>query len=210
MALLPITNPFSTAPMFLAITEGDSDADRARQANMGVLYMFLILFTFLIAGTLIMNFFGISIPGLRIAGGIMIARIAMKMLQPKKEDEQTDEEQKESRGKNDVSFSPLAMPSLSGPGSIAATIGLTSLVKNWFDYVAIALGILGVCLLCWAVLRGATRITRVLGVNGMHALTKIMGFLLLCVGIQFIVNGILGVLTDEKFISTIVATIKGL
>ena len=203
MALFPIANPFSTAPVFLAITHGDSDERRAKQARMGVIYMFCILFMFLIAGTMIMKFFGISIPGLRIAGGIMIAKIALNMLRPAREDEQTNEEEEESIDKRDVSFTPLAMPSLSGPGAIAVTIGLTSHVVHWTNYVAIVFGLLVVCALCWIVLRAATRIVRLLGVNGMNAMTKFMGFLLLCVGIQFVVNGIIGIVTDAKFLQAL-------
>ncbi len=81
-ALLPIANPFSTAPVFLAITDGDSEEKRAQQIRMGIIYMFAILVVFLVAGTMILNFFGISTPGLRIAGGIMIVRISIQMLNP--------------------------------------------------------------------------------------------------------------------------------
>lgn len=73
VALLPIINPFSTAPMFLAITEGDSEEYRQKQARKAVIYMVCILIAFLVSGSFIMNFFGLSIPGLRIAGGILVA-----------------------------------------------------------------------------------------------------------------------------------------
>jgi multiple antibiotic resistance protein len=69
IALLPIINPFAATPVFLAITEGDTELQRERQARRGCLYMVAILVLSLIGGTFIMNFFGISIPGLRIAGG---------------------------------------------------------------------------------------------------------------------------------------------
>ena len=96
----------------------------------------------LIGGTFIMNFFGISIPGLRIAGGIMMSGIGLSMLTPHKPETREDAEEREAaRRKVDISFSPLAMPMLSGPGSIAVTVGLTSLAKGWTDYIAIILGI---------------------------------------------------------------------
>ena len=199
-ALLPIANPFSTAPVFLAITDGDSEEKRAQQIRMGIIYMFAILVVFLVAGTMILNFFGISIPGLRIAGGIMIVRISIQMLNPSREDEQTPEEEAESRQKKDISFTPLAMPSLSGPRAIAVTIGLTSLVQHWLDYVAIICGIFVVCLFCFVVLRSASKIVAFMGANSMNAMTKIMGFLLLCVGVQFVVNGIKGIVMDPEFL----------
>ena len=140
--LLPILNPFSTAPLFLAITEGYDEAERKEQARRGVLYMVAILGVFLLAGTLIINAFGISLPGVRIAGGILVGRVAFRMLYPKDRVGLTPEEEKESRNKADISFFPLAMPSLSGPGSIAATISLATIVERWWDYIAISVGIL--------------------------------------------------------------------
>jgi multiple antibiotic resistance protein len=196
VALLPIVNPFYTAPIFLAITEGDSDAKRREQAKKGSFYMVCILVGCVIGGTFLIKFFGISIPGLRIAGGIMIAGIAMQMMRPQRESPQSREERAESVHKPDISFTPLAIPSLSGPGSIAVTIGLTSLASGWLDRLAIMLGIAIMGVITYSGLRVATRLVRHLGVTGLNALTKLMGFLLLCVGIQFVVNGIIGIVTD--------------
>ena len=126
ITLLPLINPLATAPTFLAITEGDTDERRHEQLRNACFYMIGILVSFLIGGTFIMNFFGISIPGLRIAGGLLVAGIGFGMLLGKNEAKPTDSVQAAARAKRDVSFSPLAMPMLSGPGSIAVTIGFTS------------------------------------------------------------------------------------
>src|SRR6478736_7031396 len=80
IGLLPIINPLSAGPTFLAITEGDSEERRSQQALKGSLYMVAILVSFLIGGTFIMQFFGISIPGLRITGGILLTGIGLDML----------------------------------------------------------------------------------------------------------------------------------
>ena len=106
----------------------------------------------------------------------------------------------EARAKADVSFSPLAMPMLSGPGSIAVTVGFTSLASHWLDYVAIILGILVVAAVSYAILRASHRIVSVIGLNGMNVLTKMMGFLLVCIGIQFVVNGIVGVAMEPELV----------
>lgn len=207
VALLPIINPFSTAPMFLAITEGDSEMERREQARKAVIYMVCILVAFLVGGTFIMQFFGLSLPGLRIAGGILVAGVGMRMLYPKDTD-QTSAEHQESKRKRDVSFTPLAMPSLAGPGAISVTIGLTSLATSWLDFAAIILGILLVAVMVFVTLRLSTRLVRVLGVNGLHAMTKIMGFLILCVGVQFIVNGVIGVASSPELINGIIQAIN--
>jgi multiple antibiotic resistance protein len=197
IALLPIINPFASTPVFLAITEGDTELQRERQARRGCLYMVAILVLSLIGGTFIMNFFGISIPGLRIAGGLLVSGIGLSMLSSRTP-AQEERERDAARAKRDISFTPLAMPMLSGPGSIAVTIGFTSLAETPLDYAAIILGIIVVAFISYLVLRISSRIVQVIGINGMSALTKIMGFLLLCIGIQFVVNGLLGVATDPE------------
>lgn len=197
IGLLPIINPLSAGPTFLAITEGDSDERRRQQARNGCLYMVGILVSFLIGGTFIMNFFGISIPGLRIAGGILLTGIGMQMLAAAKPDPTESHEQHEAaRRKVDISFSPLAMPMLSGPGSIAVTLGFTSLATGWLDYVAIIAGIVCVALITYVVLRLSGRLVQVIGPVGVNAMTKIMGFLIMSMGVQFVVNGVLAIATD--------------
>lgn len=201
IGLLPIINPLAAAPTFLAITEGDSVERRREQARKGCFYMVGILVSFLIGGTFIMNFFGISIPGLRIAGGILMSGIGMGMLAPQKNAANPDAEEREAaRKKVDISFSPLAMPMLSGPGSIAVTLGFTSLATAWTDYLAIIAGIVCVAALTYFVLRLSGRIVNLIGPVGVNAMTKIMGFLIMCIGVQFVVNGILGIATDPELL----------
>jgi multiple antibiotic resistance protein len=199
IGLLPIINPLAAGPTFLAITEGDSEEFRRQQARKGCLYMVAILVSFLIGGTFLMNFFGISIPGLRIAGGILITGIGMSMLAARKS-ESPAEEHEAARLKGDISFSPLAMPMLSGPGSIAVTLGFTSLATDWIDYLAIIAGIVSVAAITYAVLRVAGRLVGLIGPVGVNALTKIMGFLIMTMGVQFVVNGIIAIATDPELL----------
>ncbi len=202
VALLPMINPLASAPTFLAITDGDSHARRMEQLRWACIYMVVILVVFLVGGTFIMRFFGISIPGLRIAGGMLVAGIGFGMLMgPPRTTNTPDEEA--ARAKRDISFSPLAMPMLSGPGSIAVTIGFTSLATQWLDYIAIIFGILIVAVISYVTLALSERVVHVIGLNGMNALSKVMGFLILCIGIQFVVNGVRGVVTDPEMLRAI-------
>jgi len=204
IALLPIINPLASAPTFLAITAGDTRERRLEQLRNACLYMVVILVSFLVGGTFIMGFFGISIPGLRIAGGLLVAGIGSGMLMaPPRDALQDSAAEREARAKQDVSFSPLAMPMLSGPGSIAVTIGFTSLSTHWLDYVAIILGIVVVAIIAYVTLRLSERVVRVIGINVMNAVSKVMGFLILCIGIQFVVNGVLGIVTDPALVRSI-------
>jgi multiple antibiotic resistance protein len=203
VALLPVINPVASAPVLLSITEGDSEARRAWQVKRGCIFMVAILVGFLFGGGFIIRFFGISIPGIRIAGGLLVSGIALSMLATPHEDADERRRREEARAKRDISFSPLAMPMLSGPGSIALTIGFTSLADRWLDYVAIILGIVVVAVISYVTLRLSGRMVRLIGANGMNALTKFMGFLLLCIGVQFIVNGALSIAADPELLHAI-------
>jgi multiple antibiotic resistance protein len=191
-ALIPVVNPFSTAPMVVSMTMSMPDTERAAQIRRGCIYMFCILTAFVAAGSLIMSFFGISIPGLRIAGGLVIAFVGFRMLFPGQE--ASDAGPNTNTATRDISFSPLAMPSLAGPGSIAVVIGMSSTAHaSSFVFLRHALIVLGIALtavFCWVVLRAATKFSKYLGTNGVHALTGIMGFLLVCIGVQFVINGV--------------------
>jgi multiple antibiotic resistance protein len=204
VALLPIANPFSTAAVFLALTKRFSEAEAQRQARLACIYTAAVLLVALFAGALIMEFFGISIPALRIAGGLIVARIGFGMLNPEPEEDVGEKEKEDALHMADLSFTPLAMPMLSGPGSIAVTIGMAASVDSAWEYVAVALGIVLVAWVSWLVLRSARRIVAVLGQTGRTALVRIMGFLLVCVGIQFIGLGVVQIITDEKVLRALV------
>ena len=203
VALLPVINPVASTPVLLTITEGDSEERRAQQVKMGCFYMVVILVCSLFGGGIIIRFFGISIPGIRIAGGLLVSGLALSMLAASREDAAESRRREEARSKTDISLTPLAMPMLSGPGSIAMTIGFTSLADTWWDYAAIIIGIIIVAVISYATLRLSGRLVRIVGANGMDALTKFMGFLLLCIGVQFIVNGIIGIGTDPALLGAL-------
>ena len=196
--LFPITNPLGNAAIFLSITKGQNIALRRRQAFMGSLYMFFILEGFFLGGSFIINFFGLSMPGIRIAGGLVVTRIGFNLLTPKQEQTHSEKENQEAKKKNDISFSPLAIPLLAGPGAIASIMGMASLLPSGkiVPYFAVSIGILLASITCWGVLRESEWIIKFLGVNGSNALTKIMGFLLLCIGVQLLIDGILAVLPN--------------
>ncbi|HEY4302611.1 MAG TPA: MarC family NAAT transporter [Candidatus Didemnitutus sp.] len=209
VGLLPIINPLASVPTFLAITEGDSEARRKEQLAKGCTYMVGILVSFLIGGTFIMNFFGFSIPGLRIAGGILLTGLGARMLGAQRSSTPEETEEREAaRRKADISFSPLAMPMLSGPGSIAVTLGFTSLASAWLDYVAIIAGIVVVAVITYAILGLSGRLVRLVGPVGMNAMTRIMGFLIMCIGVQFVVNGVLNIATDPELLRGIHSALK--
>jgi multiple antibiotic resistance protein len=204
VTLVPIINPVSTAVLLLSIGGHLSPKERNRQITRACIYMTAILVIFLTLGHFVMVAFGISIPGIRIAGGLVIGFLGFRMLFPD-EGPITGEGKQEAREKSDISFSPLAMPSLSGPGSIAAVITMSSSIngRHWIDklfsYAGVVLAIVITAFLSWLVLRGAGTMRRILGVNGVSSLGRIMGFMLICIGTQFAINGVRDLALDTEF-----------
>jgi multiple antibiotic resistance protein len=204
ITLVPIVNPLSTAVLLLGIGSHLGERERNRQIMMACLYMAWILITFLMVGHIVMAVFGISIPGIRIAGGLVIGFLGFRMLFPD-DGPITGEERQEALQKTDISFSPLAMPSLSGPGSIAVVITMSSSINGRhgidkvFAYTAVVVAIVITAFISWLVLRGAGSLRRILGVNGINSLARIMGFLLICIGVQFAINGIRDLVADPVF-----------
>lgn len=207
-ALLPISNPFSTIPLYLSLTRGHDEAWSRQQATRACFFMAGILLVFLWSGAIIIEFFGISIPAIRIAGGIIIMRVGFGMLSPKDDSEDiTDEAKKEAKKKSDIAFTPLAMPSLSGPGSISVVISMAAGSDNLYGYSGVSLGIVAVVIVAWLAMRGAPMISRALGVVGLDALTRIMGFLLVCIAFQFVFDGFGGYIGSERFLGPIIETL---
>jgi multiple antibiotic resistance protein len=190
-SIISVANPLAAMPVFLSLTENNSDPERINVAKKSSFYMFLVLIIFLLAGTYIMSFFGISLPGIRIAGGLIILRAAYAMLNPDVTERKISEEAQEAaKQKEDISFSPMAMPMLSGPGSIAVVIGLASQAEGFLDLIIMSAAIVLVALISYGVLRLAPFSARYIGPTGMNAITRMMGFIAMAIGVQFILNGI--------------------
>lgn len=203
MTLLPIINPVGTAVLLLGIGANLDSVTRERQVRKACIYATGILIAFLLLGTLIMEVFGISIPGLRLAGGLVIAFLGFRMLFPDALPEMSPAAFAEARAKPDISFSPLAMPSLSGPGSIATVISMSSTIRHQeqgshiiVQHIGVVIGIVLSAVVCYFVLRAAEPLSRKLGSSGIDAIARIMGFLLICIGIQFLINGVRDLLLD--------------
>jgi len=201
LGVLPVINPLAGATTFLAITEGDSEEYKRLQARRAAFYCVIILTGFLLFGSAIMSVFSISIPGIRIAGGIIVARVGFGMLASKGRHEHDPEEQRAAVAKPDISLTPLAMPMLAGPGSIGVTLGFASLATGWQDYVAIIAGIIVVSLVTWVTLEVTCSAGKLVNPVGLRALTQVMGLLLACMGVQFCVNGVTAILSDPGFVA---------
>lgn len=199
LGLSTIANPVTSATVLLALTARYPEAERNRQINRATIYIVITLLLCFYAGRAVMGLFGISIPGLRLAGGMIVAYIGFGMLFPPArmtEDEAQAEMAADSEPSqfHDVSFIPLTMPCTTGPGTIAFVISAAStLPDRGLTYNVDAAVIIILILFAaefWLCMRGATKIMRLLGETGVDALARVMGFLLVCIGAQFTINGV--------------------
>jgi multiple antibiotic resistance protein len=201
-ALFVITNPLGNLGVFASITEGDSDAFKKKQALKASIYSFTLLFVFFIGGKYILEFFGITIDGIQIGGGIIIAKIGFSLMAGNKDHASTKKEQIEAVKMEDVSFCPLAMPMVAGPGGLAVVLSVANKGEmHLIDYVAVTAAIASACIVIWICFRESGVVARWLGETGMIAITKIMGFILICIAIQMIITGTGGVLEDWGLVS---------
>lgn len=187
--LFSIVNPFGAMPVFLTLTADDRASERAQTALRACIYMVCILSVAFFGGQYILNFFGINIQHLRIAGGILLMRSAFELLTPgANRDRVGPDALEESKLKNDVSFTPLAMPMLSGPGSMAICIGLIR--PTYTDKALTIAGFMLVALAAFLILLFSLRLTRLLGKPGMAAMARIIGFITLAIGVNFLASAI--------------------
>jgi multiple antibiotic resistance protein len=186
-------NPFSTAPLFVSLTTEFDERKRGQQALMACIYAFGILVVFLLLGSAIVEFFGISVPGIRVAGGLIISFTGFRMLFPSPPPVAPPGA---ARRENDIAFTPIAMPSLAGPGSISVVLTAAANIKtthpdNWaLIYIPVIVGMAVVLVISFLVLRTASSAVKFLGAGGIDAMTRIFGFLLICIGMQFLLTGI--------------------
>lgn len=194
VSLMVITNPLSKLPLFVSLTQGMSEERRRQQALWAGIYSAAIMLVSLLGGNMLLAFFGISYGAMRIAGGLVVAMIGYQMLFGGNTPNNAPIVR---RDKDDYAFFPIAMPGIAGPGTIAVVIGFSTEIAELKDYVdlAVALGWTAAAIIVtasasWAVMRYSDLLTRRLGPSGTLVLGKLMGFILICIGVQFVGSGI--------------------
>jgi multiple antibiotic resistance protein len=188
LALFPIVNPFGGVPLFFSLTSDFSAPDRRRSAFKTGIYVSAILIFFMFFGRFVLNFFGISLPVLKIAGGLIVANTAWGMVTGSSRI--TSDESAEASIKEDISLTPMAMPMLSGPGSIGVVMGLAAHADSMTAYLGMVIGIVALGLtVCLFLCMGGPLVKR-LGPGAIGAINRIFGFLILAIAVQLVWDGI--------------------
>ena len=187
LALFPIVDPFGGVPIFFSLTAKWPAEDRRRTATKTAVYVFVILVVFLFFGRFVLHFFGISLPVLKVAGGLIVANTAWGMVTSTARI--TPAENDEASTKEDISLTPLAMPLLSGPGAIGVVMALAAHVDNVLAYVGMVIGIAAVSLTVFFFLILGGPLVRRLGASAVGAINRIFGFLILAIAVQLVWDG---------------------
>ena len=191
IGLFALVNPVGIIPVFISMTSYQTAPARNKTNMTANLSVAISLWTSLVRGNGILQAFGISIDSFRIAGGILVVTIAMSMISGKLgEEKQTKQEKSETAIRESVGVVPLALPLMAGPGAISSTIVWGTRYHNIAHLIGFSVAIALFAACCWGLFRIAPWLVRLLGQTGINVITRIMGLLLMSLGIEFIVAGI--------------------
>lgn len=197
MGFFAIMNSIANTPVFLGLTVRDDPATRRKIAAKSLTISFIIIVVFAAAGKLIFHLFGITLPAFRIMGGILVAMVGYQMLQGEHSSIQhpSDEDKQKSLDADlGVAITPLAMPILAGPGTIATAMsfasdgGITGLVVTIAAFFIL-------CVITYIFFVSGERFVRYIGDNGIKVVTRLMGLILAVIGVQMLIHGIGGAVT---------------
>lgn len=186
-----VVDPIGLVPIFISMTQSDSPEKRISIAKRATIAAGIILVVFAICGKLIFSAFGITLASFKIAGGILLWFIALDMVRAKQTRvKTTPEEEQEGVEKEDIALIPLALPMLSGPGSISTVMVLMGQAKTWLYFVPVFISIFLTCLITYFMLKGAQYVLKYLKQTGLRIIIRIMGMILAAIAVQFIINGV--------------------
>lgn len=197
-ALFSVMNPFGTVPVFVGLTQEYTIKERSKIAFWTTFNVFLILLISFFIGNYLLLFFGISINSLKIAGGLIIVSSGFALLTGefskhkgmKKKAVKADVE-----SRSEISLTPLAIPMIAGPGTISLLITYNQEYKG-LDNVFIILGSIILVTMCiYMILKSAYYIVKILGASGINALSRIIGFIVIAIGIEFIISAVINIVS---------------
>jgi len=192
VGIFAILNPLGAIPIYLSMMTDRRPEVMHHTAFKASVAVAVILTLAVWTGDSLLSFFGIGIPAFRIAGGLLVLLIAIAMFGAKTSPARhTDAEQAEGEAKNDIAVVPLAIPLLAGPGAISLAIVDAHQAGSLPDKIVFSIGIIGVTVIVWLVLRLAEPIGKRLGTGGLNIATRVMGLILAAMAVQFMADGML-------------------
>lgn len=201
-ALFSIMNPLGTVPVFVALTQEHTIKERALTAFWTAINVLVILMLSFFAGKYILSFFGISLNALKIAGGMIITSSGFALLTGKFREHKGMKRQKvqdDIHSREGISLTPLAIPMLAGPGTISLLITYNQEFVLTNQILTIVGSILLAAVAIYIILKSAHFIVKFLGASGINALSRIIGFIVIAIGVEYIISSVVDILTNIDF-----------
>jgi multiple antibiotic resistance protein len=194
MAFFAIMNPIANTPIFLGLTADDPPGMKRRIAIQALLISFLLILVFALAGKLIFTLFGITLPAFQIMGGLLVALIGYQMLhgqQSPVHQPSVDDRNSSRAAALSVALTPLAMPILAGPGTIATAMNFAS-TGGISEVIVTIVAFAMLCVITYVFFVSGQRLLTLLGENGLNVVTRLMGLILAVIGVQMLITGLAG------------------
>ena len=199
MGFFAIMNPIANTPVFLGLTAEDDSATRRRIATRSLVVSAVIIILFCAVGKYIFDLFGITLHAFRITGGLLVAMVGFHMLQGGEhspvQHPSDDDKAASAAAASDVAISPLAMPILAGPGTIATAMNFAS-AGTLTEFMVTVVAFLALCLITWAFFVSGERFVALIGDNGIKVITRLMGLILAVIGVQMTIEGVGGAVAE--------------
>ncbi|WP_020676708.1 MarC family protein [Geopsychrobacter electrodiphilus] len=191
IGVLAIVNPLGVIPIFLALSSDRTPVECQRIARGSAFSVAVVLMVAIWAGDMILGFFGISLSAFSCGGGLLVLLMGINMLHAKQSHvRHTPDEAEEADNKENISVVPLAIPLMAGPGAISLVIVDAHQAAGWSGRLILSVGIVIVACTVWQTLRLATPIGKKMGITGLNIATRVMGLLLVAIGVQMMTSGL--------------------
>lgn len=200
--LFSIINPLGTVPIYVGLTSDESKINRNKTCLLTSINVLIILLISYFVGNYVLNFFGISINSLRLAGGLIIASSGFSLLTgsfTKHKGMKRKSVQEDLEKRSEISLTPLAIPMLAGPGSISFLIGIKQTHVGKHEMISILVAIFAVCIAVFFILHSSQLIVKGLGASGINAVSRIIGFIVIAIGIEYVTKAILEIVAQMAF-----------
>jgi multiple antibiotic resistance protein len=189
-SIFVIVNPIEATMVFISLTPGIGPVEKSKIYRRTIRVAFLIALVFAVGGDLVLQFFGITVDALRVAGGVLLFLVAIDMLRSGRQQRKvTEAELKDADRREDISVFPLAMPLLTGPGAITTVVVLMNTASTLFEKAEVLTALVLTFVLTYIVFKFSDIIDRVLGVTGIMVLTRILGLILGAIAVNFVAVG---------------------
>lgn len=202
-ALISVVNPLGTIPVFISLTKEETKRNRNKTAIWTSFNVAVILLISFFIGNYVLQFFGVSINSLRIAGGLIITAAGFSLLNgsfTKHKGMKRSSVQIDLETRAEVSLTPLAIPMLAGPGSISLLIAYNQTATSFYDFLWGTAAIIATSLVVFLVLKSSQFIVKLLGGSGLNAVSRIIGFIEIAIGIEYVTSAIQAMLLSWKLI----------